>query len=587
MSEDYLGDDLRTFVRWDRGQGKAGRALDVVSAILARAVESDTGQHARAQGILAAIRIVNGLKQSPSWRSLRLIEGRDGSSFVAEAIEALNRTAAERARSSYGTYRWLWYLRRLPMTVWTGGLPSTAPYDRQLTEILATRGAAGRPPSQPVSDDGLFPVDAAVARRIGWIVGFSQIVSQMHRVYRVIGKGGRAIIGPKAPPSWRWDAALQRAASIYDERAHETYFAARLGSAVLREVHPRDWSPSTLLVLGRPTEEAIMEIPLGPDDSRLVPTVMRWVPSFIDTNELEALLRHGDLVDPSLWNDDIPTLLLLLSFALYLYAVSPPNRPNLHQTGYVIISRELFREFWDGVAGDMLNELRQRFGLFASQFPGTGEQFLESVFKYHGTPWPLHAGPLAFHVSDSQIGLDIANAGQRFLTSMQFPRIDGRVANVRALSFEESTQRSIDRMPWTASAEARALVEKRRLRLHGRDIGDIDAAAIGPTTAILISCKSLLYTPQYDAGDFSAVAGAAAKIDQALKEWDAFIEVLRSNPVGDNYDVRSLGELVGVVITPATHFIMPPMLDRMAVRSLRAYSSLSELITWLESTPPF
>jgi hypothetical protein len=105
----------------------------------------------------------------------------------------------------------------------------------------------------------------------------------------------------------------------------------------------------------------------------------------------------------------------------------------------------------------------------------------------------------------------------------------------------------------------------RRLEFGGNTIGDIEAIAHKSGRTILISCKSIIYTSEYDAGRYNQVRNQAARIEEALRDWDKFLETLRSHPRGGNYDLRSAGELFGVVVTPHVVYLGPPSSERFAL----------------------
>jgi hypothetical protein len=314
------------------------------------------------------------------------------------------------------------------------------------------------------------------------------------------------------------------------------------------------------------------------------PAVVRYMPKMVSTIELEELLDHAGIVDPALWSSDLPDLLCLLSLAMPIYALSPINRPNLFQVGYFVVSEDSFSSFWDNVGREIVGDLKRRFGVFAERFPSTGRELLRRLLSFSGEPWPIKAGPVAFWTGPGKVGLDIKAAGIRLTSSLQFPSTGGAIANVRSASFEEAMQRAIDATSWKPQVDARAFRERRTLRLRGNAIGDVDAIASGRHVSLLVSCKSILYTAAYDAGDFSAVKTALQKIQAAMIELDRFVETLRMNPVGDNYNVTSMNTLIGVVVTPHILFVPSSLLDRQAGPGLRYYSSAPELVDWLSRT---
>jgi hypothetical protein len=51
------------------------------------------------------------------------------------------------------------------------------------------------------------------------------------------------------------------------------------------------------------------------------------------------------------------------------------------------------------------------------------------------------------------------------------------------------------------------------------------------------------------------VRNTADYTSRAVEDWEALVEKLRHNPVGDNYDVSAVKDLRGVVITPLVMYV--------------------------------
>ena len=121
----------------------------------------------------------------------------------------------------------------------------------------------------------------------------------------------------------------------------------------------------------------------------------------------------------------------------------------------------------------------------------------------------------------------------------------------------------------------------RTLRLGGASVTDIDAIAqLSDNTLLLISCKSIIYSPAYDMGQYRAVRNAASTVRDAVRDWRADVARLVANPIGENYNLSGWS-LVGVVCTPSVVWIeLGPCTDFVQPK-LRAAVSLPELQAWL------
>src|SRR5579872_4377381 len=136
---------------------------------------------------------------------------------------------------------------------------------------------------------------------------------------------------------------------------------------------------------------------------------------------------------------------------------------------------------------------------------------------------------------------------------LAFPRSQGDAANSSADHFELQVQAAIDATPWRPPVPL-ARLRGRPLRLGGQDITDLDAVAARGDVLIAVSCKGVVYSTDYDAGNFKTVRNAASTVTDGMVEWRDRMDRLRANPKGDNYDFTGK-TIVGVVCTPLPVFI--------------------------------
>ncbi|MEO8185489.1 MAG: hypothetical protein ABI895_42315 [Deltaproteobacteria bacterium] len=202
---------------------------------------------------------------------------------------------------------------------------------------------------------------------------------------------------------------------------------------------------------------------------------------------------------------------------------------------------------------------------------------VQALEEIGGTPWPLLAGPV-IRREGTAVCVDLAAATWRFL-SLVPPTFGGEVANRRALRFEDSVQAAVDESPWRAPDDIRVL-RRRPLRIAGQVVTDIDSVASSNETILLISCKSIVYRPELDAGMHKAVRNAAAAVEAAVADWQSKVERIRTHPVGDNYDLSRFHRILGVVCTPTPIWVcLGPATERISV-GLSAACSLGALAHW-------
>jgi hypothetical protein len=129
-------------------------------------------------------------------------------------------------------------------------------------------------------------------------------------------------------------------------------------------------------------------------------------------------------------------------------------------------------------------------------------------------------------------------------------------------------------------------MRRRDLRLDGITIGEIDAVAAKGGVALLISCKSTVYSQAYDQGRFQTIRNARTMVERAVDRWRDLIGRLETRRQGDNFDLTAYERVIGVVVTPHVLYVEPPLLDEYATDGLRWSSSSNELISWLRGGEP-
>jgi hypothetical protein len=205
-------------------------------------------------------------------------------------------------------------------------------------------------------------------------------------------------------------------------------------------------------------------------------------------------------------------------------------------------------------------------------------QVLADVAAIEARPWPLARGPI-LRVAGAQTAIDVNAATYRIDELMTIPGTGGgALVNARGSHFEQHVQEMIDLTAWAPKSPFRELC-RRTLGLNGSPITDVDALAVNGSTVILVSCKSIPYTHEYDGGDYRTVRNVHTRIEQADVEWQQRVDRVRQEKSGDNYDFEGY-EVYGVVCTPFvvfTHRPQPRVIIQHMDRFLRATCSVAEL----------
>jgi hypothetical protein len=301
--------------------------MDQLGLILAEAVMSKDWGKAFLAGMYEAFRIGERTRTDQQLDRADLSEV-PASRYLNEVLHRLERHAEVEAARSYGRYRWLWYLRRLPDIVFSGRLASTGPYNRHVTEILATRGAGPTHALGNTPADGTFPLDGTAIKRIAWICGFAEAFCHYQVLYRVVGKGGRMAFDqsfsglPFPVPIGRRDDALDRWLEEYDQRNIRSNVLANLGIPIYT-FDPKAHKGQKILfhvskVSGPPQIAKAEEFDIAHT------VAIRYVPSGILLRAIIDLMSHPDIKGIACWSPELPSLISLFYLAtiIWLFRVS-------------------------------------------------------------------------------------------------------------------------------------------------------------------------------------------------------------------------------------------------------------------------
>jgi len=522
----------------------------------------------------------------------RTVQGEDAAAILRSCIEAAT-AALERITRGYSSVRWLWMLRRLPRRVFEGELSTTLGYDSGLAEVVSSSGSGRSRPLRLDNAIRAYPLDNTVVKRVLRYAAAARRLSQLHTDYRWVGKGASITFRRgRWPNEILADDLLRASVRLYDKRAELGGPGARMGTDVFQMVGSSLNLAEVLAVFeARPVDMLIRLVAIdrafpfpvpAPDADISQPGYTRllvhakYMPVPVTLDQLEKLINEVSGSATSLFDKPAAALLYLLAWIPGYAMVHRAGLLGMLTTGYLLSERRLFEE---NIRDDFSSVPEFLRGVMASAGVHSADDVLEQLDAVRGNTWPLAAGPILRHENEVT-AVDFVAASRRLESSIEFPRIQGPVANARAEHFEDRVQHALDESRWAPVPEARQL-RRRTLRV-GRDLTDVDAIGSFGDTVLLVSCKSLVYTSEYDQGEYRAVRNAATVVRDAKSRWDAVIAVLRQHPRGDNYDLRSYARIVGVVCTPSAIWIEMGPATEFVVGNLRAVSSLAELREWLK-----
>lgn len=547
-------------------------------------------------------------------RAEGLLSARDSCAFFTECIAALE-SAFAADLNSYSTMRWMYYLRRLPHRVFEGELASTAPNARALIEVYANRSGKAEPATYG-SRGFIFPVNESTLRHIARFIAFITIIYDLQVGFRLASKGydyafpatssrtprnesvrrplthkPMASPAPTVLPLRVENALVASAVQIYDQR-HDRYRRTFLGAVMSQAGLAHDGSATaedtreldvSCAYWGLLSEEvtispqAFLEghahaVHYG-DDGKVM---ARFCPSPLDLGRTFELYRSAAMAEVGLDIHSSLCLIVLMLGGRWLQR-SRYSVLRAMELGYFITKLEDWSAFGEKEYEGVCSEIRAALPQFAA--PEDFSAFRDSCATFRGEVWPTAHGAPAKATNDYMC-IDMWAASMGFLAWFQFPKLQGDVANTRAAKFEDVVQDAIDRTRWGHSQHR--TMRQRTLRVRGQSLTDIDAIGSYEDALLVVSCKSIPYTREYDQGTHKAIRNAASTVDRGVEVWSDFVNQLTASPTGDNFDFSKYKRIIGVLCTPFAVYTSDAKALSMTAGDLRWASSLDELVSFLE-----
>lgn len=562
--------------------------------------------------LLSQLKKFDFFKDAQSKKRLSALES---GQFFADCIGEMEQIFAPHIRA-YSAMRWMYYLRRTPNPVFSGDLHSTVANNRALAEIYAQRSE--RVEEARWGGAGFeFSLDDSTLRHVARFAAFVIIMNDLQVDFRFASKGCEYAFGtervPKSSP-WGTKAAslltfkakspadaislprrvdsdeIVAAARIYDQRhnVRSTFLGHALMRAGLADTTDAKNKPPEYMTLREAiwslTEETLIspqELLDGHPFADMVKEGMKALVRFGPTGiELDALFDLYRLPAMAAINIDDSAVLNLITLLLGGRLLESRRFAALRvmELGYFVVDPDE----WDALANGEYASVCDRIRTALPQLnaPATFELFSAACHAYRGSAWPIvHGNPV--RSTPNYVCIDMWAASMGFITALQFPKVQGQVANERATWFEDVVQELIDTTPWTAP-EIRSLRQK-PLTLGGKTLTDIDAIGTQGRDLLIVSCKSIPYTMDYDRGVYNAIRNAESTVVNAVAHWKHIVETLDANRVGDTYDLSCFDRIIGVVCTPFAVYTKSEEALSTTTGSLRWASSFDEVAHFLRT----
>lgn len=473
----------------------------------------------------------------------------------------------------FSRMRWLWYLRRMPLSsIFVGKLKSTIGYDTNLLEVLCGYAPAEQnQPTMPLT----YPVNTNDIRRCLQLCYGIQCLSQLHVFLRFAGKGALIKFANVGPVESKVDNATKDGIRLYDKRLENSGIPMnRLGTFVNSEINKE----LSLFPYFRLEEPEFLG-PLFAEDFKTAEVLSNCCPRPMSLAGLSELARNPALSAIQFLDYRASSLLiLLLSLPKLLPQLDAAPR-TLMKNGYFILSNELLSqgaEWAFDEAAQSLREISRNIPV-----PANATLVLQELKNMSPRLWPIdYPSPLT-PVGTDGVCCDVVGASIAFLQLCEFPRLEGSAANARAAHFELATQAIINQSAYKPS-EALGEIRGRTLILKGKKLTDIDAIGAQGDTLLLIQCKSLVYRDEYDMGETRGILNARATVENGLREWKKRIKEIEENPIGDNYDLSEYKNFFPILCTPQPIFVPMGECTEEVLPGLRATCTPQELSDFLD-----
>ena len=510
----------------------------------------------------------------------RTLAGIDAANYL-QAIMPLTQADILEQHSSYGPVRWLWYLRRAPDSLFEGDYGTTLGYDRLLAEMLSSQFTASD--ASKAAERVAFRIDDAAFRHLARYVGRVKLLSQLHTLYRRVGKG--AILDASRPVLMAdTSEAIERAIQIYDlrhDRSHE-FIGAGLGLVTVdldfqQLVDERSaMEPMAFLSMGcTPSFQAPVTYPDGAGGLSIATVNVRHVMKKLSLARiLSPVGAEGGIPD---YLPGIAALTQLLMLVPAICVHVPWALSSITQQGYVFVGEERLCDIVDNHICEVNEQLAPLTPGFA--WPADFIQWRDSLLAVIASIWPLSGGNVVRRFRDNLL-IDITGASHAILHRLELDRSPA-IGNMRGRKFELQCQDMIDGTSWEPPPEVKSLRGRSLRQQSGRVLTDIDAIGARERTLLIVSCKSIIYDRDYDQGVFRVIRNTQATIDDAVEAWVGIVAELRRQPRGENFDLSQFDEIIGVVCTPFAGYSSEERTLGFVKPNLRVSSSILELKDWL------
>lgn len=526
----------------------------------------------------------------PATDAQHMVDPMDAADYLRRAMGIVEEEIRKVA-NKYPKPVLLWYARRLPQFVFEGELATTAPYDQALLEVCTGKWGNDNLGLREIQRDRVSYIRTpTVISDVLMIAAYNCFLSDIHSYLRYAGKGVHfdlsqyQLLGLPGP---RPTSEEKGAIELFDQRvAADSGFddlASHAGTPLIS--YPKlaaEFEGEVIFVVARKDEPELSPVLVSTasGDYAKYSVHASFILFPISLIELQKVVRNlGNIILDR--QQELVLLLFLLHTlpAIFQFFMSP--MPNLCRVGYHVVDLVGFESFINDFLEDGKKLVKKVIP--NAYMPETAKELVSACLQITGQLWPLLPGPI-MRLDGNRLFVDFYTISQRLFYLLQLPRGGGSLPNIRAEHFELKTQDEINHSQWQPSNELKSL-RGRTLYHGGKAVTDIDAIGENKGTLLCVSCKSIVYTREYDIGDYKQVRNTATLIQSAIENWKQMIDFFKVNRSGDNYDFTRFTKIIGVVCTPHVFYVPLGDATKEIGPGLFAASSIHELRQWLHYEP--
>lgn len=485
---------------------------------------------------------------------------------------------------------WLWALRRLPKSVFSGILPTTLGYDSLLASTLTSIYA--KPPKtmdwHTSKENNISPKNLPdLIRDLTQYTQHIRILSSCHSAKRRAARGFESRISTQKPGSL---------SNPFDHPENESLSEALFEFDLTLGDRENPFSRLGISPLNS-SQETRLSFPLW----TFISDEMTY--DFLIADDTRVILHavaggvyndHGWLIDvdqklvsinpqSGIFTEESAAIIVCLKAFPFIVRKHPHGSAliDAKSKGYVQCPRQCLEKSLRLSIRSLPYYLRQRLnGLGLNS-----EKIIEKMLAITGLDFPLKPGSLLIDTEminpsgQKNYILDFLACTAMLDAILAYPTETGAVANARGAFFENQVAEILEN---SALGKLKKGTPKAKtvIKHNKRYITDIDAIGETEDFVLIVSAKSQMFTDEQEAGDYKKCQSQLQNTQKYLQKQQEIIDDLTLNPKGDNYDFTGK-EIIWTLCTPTPVFVDDAKFYSQNCHGLPKLVCIDQLRAWL------